>query len=720
MVDWKVPLPALAAVLLLMASAPQVGAQAATPIGIEPAVLPTSHAFTSAIWNGTHAFIFGGQQGSTHHNHVHRYDPATGTMTTMGALMPSGRSYTAAVFDGVRYAYVFGGYLGGAGSLPSSGTNQILRYDTVLDVFAVMSATLPTNSWGYSAIYDGTNAYIYGGNFCTGTFASAAPCPIVRYTPGGSVTTLSATLPNARYVTAAIYDGTNAYVFGGLRPFVGTFLTDVIRHDIAAGTAAVVAALPAGRPSLAAAYDGTTAYVIGGVVGASATTSILTFDPTTATVGTYARVLPAATSAHSAVWGPTGFVFAGGTTVDRVYCFECLPIADFDCTSAPAPWFDLQINFKDLSRARVGSLATWTYAFGDGTSGGGPDAIHIYSAAGTYTVSLQVTDGAGRTASVTKACTAIPNLPPLFVPKTPQYVLAGNVLSFSVHAVDPEGYPVSITATTLPAGSSFDSGSARFYWPTSEADIGGHVLVVQARELVPSVGGKTTTMTVPIAVLPRGTVPESLEDRDGDGVLDIFDDCAIFNPGQEGSPDIGDACVPRVPQGVKTPTPLLRHPVVVEEIADQPEPEPCTDVAPRGLGAYAQGRTWVLNWTAPPCPASWLIWSGEGTWLVQALPSMAGPALYAGVTQTGTLTVQGLAPDAPIAYDPENALSIELDAFEPVEAPVAPRVQEPVAFVPEAPAAEAPAPTDHAPAAKVPMPLWLLIAAIAVALLRRR
>jgi PKD repeat protein len=65
----------------------------------------------------------------------------------------------------------------------------------------------------------------------------------------------------------------------------------------------------------------------------------------------------------------------------------------------------LAVEFTDESSAPGSSLTGWAWDFGDGGSSSEQDPTHTYSEAGTYTVSLTVTNGSGLTDTASSAVT---------------------------------------------------------------------------------------------------------------------------------------------------------------------------------------------------------------------------------------------------------------------------------------------------------------------------
>jgi PKD repeat protein len=106
---------------------------------------------------------------------------------------------------------------------------------------------------------------------------------------------------------------------------------------------------------------------------------------------------------------PVGLLFAGGTdrtfanrialvlgalgvTIDGAASGNAPPTADFAATTS-----NLTATFADRSTDSDGTVIAWSWNFGDGQSSSERNPVHTYSAAGTYTVTLTVTDDAGAT-----------------------------------------------------------------------------------------------------------------------------------------------------------------------------------------------------------------------------------------------------------------------------------------------------------------------------------
>jgi Zn-dependent metalloprotease len=73
------------------------------------------------------------------------------------------------------------------------------------------------------------------------------------------------------------------------------------------------------------------------------------------------------------------------------------PNADFSFSAD-----GLTVSFTDLSDDPDGTIASWSWNFGDTGSSSAENPSHTYSAAGTYNVTLLVTDNIGATGSISK------------------------------------------------------------------------------------------------------------------------------------------------------------------------------------------------------------------------------------------------------------------------------------------------------------------------------
>ncbi|HEX6165048.1 MAG TPA: PKD domain-containing protein, partial [Vicinamibacterales bacterium] len=80
------------------------------------------------------------------------------------------------------------------------------------------------------------------------------------------------------------------------------------------------------------------------------------------------------------------------------------PVAGFTFTPNPARRGEL-VHFSDASTDADGSIASWGWNFGDGTSASGANAAHVFTTVGTFPVTLTVTDNNGATATTTQNVT---------------------------------------------------------------------------------------------------------------------------------------------------------------------------------------------------------------------------------------------------------------------------------------------------------------------------
>jgi PKD repeat protein len=87
-----------------------------------------------------------------------------------------------------------------------------------------------------------------------------------------------------------------------------------------------------------------------------------------------------------------------------------LPTATF-VVSPSTPVVNQTVNFNASgSQAEPGhSIRSYDWTFGDGSTGGGATATHAYASAGTYTVTLQVTDDVGRKSTLVSQSVTVGN-----------------------------------------------------------------------------------------------------------------------------------------------------------------------------------------------------------------------------------------------------------------------------------------------------------------------
>ena len=167
-------------------------------------------------------YCFGGASyGPTERNQILEYDPKTDTLTTMSAVLPSGRKSFSCVEDSSTHKiYCFGG------RNDSGNLNEIIEYNPSTNVVTTKNATLPVNIRRLSCMEDSSTHKIY----CFGGYTSDNEIfntyyldRIFEYDPAADTLTLmEATFPRGRYaLSCAENSATNRiYCFGGNRNVV--------------------------------------------------------------------------------------------------------------------------------------------------------------------------------------------------------------------------------------------------------------------------------------------------------------------------------------------------------------------------------------------------------------------------------------------------------------------------------------------------------------------
>jgi PKD repeat protein len=209
---------------------------------------------------------------------------------------------------------------------------------------------------------------------------------------------------------------------------------------------AVISATPVtGSAPLVVSFNGTGSFDQDGSVvsyawnfGDNTTGSGPTISKTYSTTGNYTAVLT--------VTDDSG-LSATSSVVIQVVAPNLLPTAVIttSATTGPAP---LAITFSGAGSSDPdGTIASYAWTFGDGTTGTGAQVVKSYSASGTYNVTLTVTDNRGGRG--TRTTTIIVTANPATVIRVDSIVLGktttsrGKTVSATVKVTNLNGSPVS-------------------------------------------------------------------------------------------------------------------------------------------------------------------------------------------------------------------------------------------------------------------------------------
>lgn len=189
-----------------------------------------------------------------------------------------------------------------------------------------------------------------------------------------------------------------------------------------------------------------------------------------------------------------------GSTSKVVTTQDHPPVAGFSSSTTSAQTGSL-IHFNGTaSYDPDGTISTWSWTFGDGSSGLGSSTSHMFTSAGIYTVTLTATDNSGSTGSSTAQITIVDRPPTVsFTPSTTT-PSSGQTVTISITASDPYG---SIAQTKIDWGDGTTStlgsaSSATHSYTLTGSSSKGYTITVT----VTNTSGQSASATSNVTVQP--------------------------------------------------------------------------------------------------------------------------------------------------------------------------------------------------------------------------
>jgi hypothetical protein len=338
-------------------------------------------------------YVFGGYiDGTSDTDKVLQYDPATDTWSEIATMPAADSSFRAAVVDGVAYL------------LGTPTETDVATYDFAGDSWST-GTDAPEGINDYQSAIAVSDGLIY----IIGTSTDLAHCFV--YDPSADTWTPLADSPDPRdYHTAAALDG-KVYVLGGDSESLtdGDPTPDVLVYDIADDSWTTVTSTnwPVARDYINSFVKNGKIYLVGGYdMDYNISTRLPIFDPATEEWSFFQGYLPMDNS--YILFGATDryAVMAGGgsendyTLENQTWVLDLCdtPAADFTADVTEAAVGDT-VTFTSNSPDAPCNFVTFAWDFGDTGTADADPATHAYTAAGTYTVTLTVTNAWGEAVS---------------------------------------------------------------------------------------------------------------------------------------------------------------------------------------------------------------------------------------------------------------------------------------------------------------------------------
>lgn len=134
-----------------------------------------------------------------------------------------------------------------------------------------------------------------------------------------------------------------------------------------------------------------------------------------------------------------------GKATKTIQLQDQLPTASFTFTSGTINPTQLVSFNGTTSHDPDGVIVSYSWDFGDGSTGSGRTPSHSYSTPGTYSVRLNVTDNSGSTAISTSTLTVTARAITVSLTQSSTSPSSGQAVTITISAVDPDGTIVSTT-----------------------------------------------------------------------------------------------------------------------------------------------------------------------------------------------------------------------------------------------------------------------------------
>jgi N-acetylneuraminic acid mutarotase len=290
--------------------------------GVTTVGAPTARYKHTAVWNGSQMLVWGGTDFA--YNTLAtggRYNPATDVWKAIASSnAPAARASHAALWTGSEML-VWGGYQGGLlNPFPTAGG----RYNPATDTWKIMNVTnQPTTAAETAAVWSGSEMFVWGGvrNFISTTYHNTGG----RYNPTTDswVSFSTSNAPTARAQHVAAWSGTEYVLFGGRN--ANTIMNTGGRYNPLTDTWRATSTVNAPAPVTqhTGVWTGNELLVWGGFVntGLLATAANAFYEPNSDTWRAaaslpYVQFSPIAFGNHCAVWTGRDLIIWGGVSTN--------------------------------------------------------------------------------------------------------------------------------------------------------------------------------------------------------------------------------------------------------------------------------------------------------------------------------------------------------------------------------------------------------------------